>query len=192
MATDIALTLPRLTIAAESGFTVTRLRDFVATTLSDATLQTLLDAAFAAIVDEVGPPGELEESFSPSGDLLRLSRTAGSVVSVTEDARYSALALAADDYELRRSGHILVRRRDGTNQASCWRGRIEVAYVPVDDTANRIRVATELVKLNISFSPGLASQTIGTWSETYRTDVPYPEQRAAILASLSGDTAWVR
>jgi len=194
MATDIAVTLPRLTVAAESGFTVARLRGFITTGLSDATLQTLLDAAFESIVDVVGPPGNVEESFYPSGDLLMLSRKAASIVSVVEDARYTAVELDPDDYELSRSGNRLTRLRHGTHPRSDWRGRVKVIYLPVDDSANRIRVATELVKLNITFSPGLASQTIGTWSESYQSpgSKSYPEQRADILASLESDTAWIR
>ena len=65
-------------------------------------------------------------------------------------------------------------------------GRADVTYRPPDDTANRVRVAIELVKLEFAFNPGLASQTIGTWSEAYTSGgKSYAEQRAEILASLS-------
>jgi hypothetical protein len=185
VATAVAVTLPKLTVAAETGFTVTRLREFVATTLSDAVLQALLDAALSAIDDAIGPPGERADLVTVDGDLLPLAFRAERITSVVENARYSPLTLAADDYELSDSRRMLIRLRTGTNPSSCWRGRIRPTYVPVDNTAERIRVAVELVKLAITFSPGLASQSIGTWSEAYQTGVPYSEQRAAILASLS-------
>ena len=192
MATVVGVTLPQLVAAAETGFTVAQLRAFgVTTALSDATLQTLLNAAFDSIDEAIGPPGDIEERQTVHGDLLMLNRTAASVTSVAEHDRWTPIALATDDYELSRSGHVLIRLRTGTNPSWCWRGRVRVVYTPVDDTANRIRVAIELVKLSITFSPGLASQTIGTWGEAYATGVPYPEQRAAILASLS-DGAMIR
>jgi len=61
-----------------------------------------------------------------------------------------------------------------------------VAYRPPDDTAERVRVAIELIKLEFGFNPGLASQAIGTWSEAYTNSAKsYAEQRAEILASLA-------
>lgn len=192
MANTIAVSLPSLSVAIDQAFGLARLRQLVPSGLSDSALQLLLDSAFSSIEEQIGPPGELEEQMSASGDLLRLSRRATSISSVVEDARSSAVTLDPDDYQLSRSGYMLTRLRTGTHPGSRWRGRIRIAYVPIDNSANRNRVATELVKLNIAFAPALASQTIGTWSETYRTDVPYPEQRAAILASLESDTAWIR
>lgn len=195
MATVIGATLPTLTAAAESGFTVARLRGFQAggfAGLADGDLQVLLDAAFLAIDDAIGPAGETSELLGPvHGDLLPLSRRVASITSVVENTRYSPVTLAADDYELSASGRMLVRLRTGTHPGYSWCGRVKPTYVPVDDTAQRIRVAVELVKLGITFNPGLASQAIGTWSESYSTSVPYPEQREAILATLS-DGVWIR
>lgn len=186
MATDIAVSLPKLTVAAETGFTVTRLREFVTTTLSDSALQVLLDDAFLAIDDTVGPLEDVREQFEAvPGDLLMLSVRAQSITSVTENSRYMPIALAADDYELSPSGRTLRRLHTGTHPIWNWWGRVLVTYRPFDNTATRIRVAVELVRLEISFNPGLAATTIGTWSETYRQGAPYAQQRAEILASLS-------
>jgi hypothetical protein len=186
MATVVSVTLPRLQAAAETGFSVAQLRAFgVTTALADGTLQTLLNGAFSAIDAAIGPAGELVELLSARGDLLKLNRRAASVAEVVERAPWSPITLATDDYELSRSGRILTRLRTGTNPSWCWRGRVKATYLPVDDTAQRIRVAVALVKADIAYNPGLASQTIGTWAESYDLTVPYPEQRAAILASLS-------
>lgn len=192
MATSVAVTLPSLRARAEAAFGVARLREFVTTTLSDASLQTLLDAAFEAIEDAIGPPGEAEELLSARGDLLMLNRRAASITAVVERNPFTPVPLTADDYELSRSGRLLTRLQTGTNPSWCWRGRVKATYVPIDDTAARIVAATELVKLAITFSPGLASQSIGTWSETYVTSgKSYPEQRQDVLAGLAdGGGIW--
>jgi hypothetical protein len=113
-----------------------------------------------------------------------LSRPAASIGTVIEDYWGSETTLAADDYEVRSSGQTLRRLHTGTNPAYHWRGRVDVTYTPAVDADTRKRVQLELVKLDLAFSPTLASQTIGTWSETYASGKAYPEQRAEILASL--------
>jgi hypothetical protein len=186
MATTVVVTLPKITVAAETAFTVTALREFVTTSLSDAALQTFLDAAFAAIDDAVGPLEDVREILpTGSGDLLILARRADSIVSVTEDARWSPLVLDATDYELTRSGQTLVRLSTGTNPGWYWHGRVDVTYRPYADMANRIRVAVELVKLELATAGGLTAQAIGSWSETYASGTAHAEQRAEILASLN-------
>lgn len=155
--------------------------------LSDPALLILLDAAAEAIAQAAGDPGERTDLLGPvSGDLLPLPRSALSVTAVIEDVRWAALALAADDYELSASGSVLRRLFDGTNPRRYWYGRTSVKYLPRDDTAERQRVQRALVQLDLAYMPGLASQTIGTWSETYQggSSMSYAEQRAAILASL--------
>ena len=171
---------------------VDQFRAYVNSPLTDDALLMLLDAACAAIDDAIGPTGDIREFFRVQGDLLMLSRRAESITTVIEDARRSAVTLDDDDYELSTSGQTLYRLSDGTNPRWYWSGRVDVTYRPFDDTANRVRVAVELVKLDLAHQPGLASQTIGTWSETYATgsQATYAEQRAAILASLSGG-AWI-
>jgi hypothetical protein len=185
MATTVAITLPAITVTAETGFTVTRLREFVTSGLSDAVLQTYLDAAMDAIDDALGPLTCKERLHASRGDMLMLGREAESITSVVEDARNTALTLAADDYELSDSGQLLYRLRTGTNPRWGWHGRVDVTYVRSDDMAERIRVAVALVQLDLGHAPGLASQTIGTWSETYRNDQDYAVQRDALLASLT-------
>lgn len=174
-------------LAGTSGplLTVDELRLHVTSSLTDEALQLLLDAAYDAIVDAAGPDGAVSELITPAGDLLMLGRPADSVTSVVEQVYTTTYTLAADDYELRGSGRVLRRLSTGTNVAYAWRGRVDVTYVPTDATAERKRVQLELVKLDLEYSSTLASQTIGTWSETYVTDKPYAQARDEILASLS-------
>jgi hypothetical protein len=108
-------------------------------------------------------------------------------VSVVEDAYRAPVTLVADDYELSWTGQTLRRLNDGTTPRWYWYGRVKVTYTPVDDLAQRQRAQLALMRLDITTNPGLASQTIGTWSESYRTDIPASQQRVDILASLGVD-----
>jgi hypothetical protein len=167
--------------------TVDQLREHVTTSLGDEAVQRLLDAAYGAIDEAAGTGGDSTELLTAGpGPLLMLSRPADTVTSVTEYAlTSSALVLAADDYAIR-AGQALVRLATGTNPASRWRGPVDVTYTPLLDEAVRDGVAISLVQLDITFNPGLASQRLGEWSETYvqGADGAYAEQRDKILASL--------
>lgn len=162
--------------------TLAEARTHITTSLVDAALQRLLDAAEDAITDAIGPVGNVTETFTAgAGDLIMLSRRASAVVSVNERAS----ALNANDYELYNSGQLLHRRDLGTNPDSRWRGRVIVVYTPVSDVARRKVAQLALVNLDLTFNPGAASERIGDWTETYRTDAEYVQERRAILASLS-------
>lgn len=161
---------------------VDQFRAFQPTTLSDESLLILLDAAAQAIITALGYSGETTEWLRGSmGPLLMLSRPALSVTAVVEDST----TLAINDYQLSASGNVLRRTQTGDHPRTAWRGPVDVTYLPRDDYAERQRVQRELVALDLSFQPGLAGQTIGTWSETYAQSEPYATQRAAILASLN-------
>ena len=159
--------------------TVAQLRTFVTSSLVDDALQTLLDAAAASIVDVTGATGEVTEYLNGHYPRIVTSRLIGTVTSVTEDD----VTLAADDY--RASGYVLTRLDDGTNPRSAWGSEVVVVYASPDATAEYDRVQLELVKLDLAQNPGLVSQRIGDWEETYRTDATYEAQRADILASLT-------
>jgi len=165
--------------------TVDELRALHASSLTDAALNTYLDAAYEAIDKFAGVTGDVQEllSASSSGPLLMLSRRALAVEQVIEND----ITLASDDYQLRSSGQMLLRLNTGTHPARYWRHRVDVTYQPYLDDAERDRVAVELVKLDINYSPGLTAQEIGDWSEQYaRNDLfNYETERAAILNSLN-------
>jgi len=183
MPTAVSVTLPTFTVVAETGFTVTRLREFLTSSLSDSALQLYLDAAMDAIDDVLGPLTVHEHVHGIHGELLRLAAEADTITTVVEEG----VTLAVDDYTLSDSGAILRRRHAGTHPRHGWGWRLDLTYFRKDDVAERIRAAVALVKLELGFQPGLVSQSIGTWSETYSATSmkPYAEQRAEILASLS-------
>ena len=167
------------------SLSVDTLRLHVSSKLGDVALQGLLDAAYEAIDNHLGVIGPVQELILASGNgpLLMLSRRALSITSVTEHET----TLAADDYELRSSGQMLYRLNTGTNPRRSWRAvRIDVTYAPYVDEAERDRVATELVKLDLNYKPGLVSEQIGDWQEQFaRNDLfNYDTERDAILATL--------
>ena len=124
-----------------------------------------------------------------SGDLLMLGRPAEAITSVVEAATWT---LDPTDYQLRPSGTILHRLRTGLNPSVHWRGRVEVVYVPADDAARRGIAQVELCRVSIAFNPGLASQTIGQWTEAYQTGGATPEElrSAAVLPLLDPAGVW--
>jgi len=159
-------------------------------------LQRLLDAAEEAILIAVGSylavsgaDDEINEIITPRsvGPLLRLSRRARSIASVIE----GDTTLAADDYSLGSSGYILRRLDTGTNAAGYWLNRVYIQYQPMSDEALREMAQIELAKLDIAINPLLLSQTIGSWAESYRQGKSYPEQRAEILGSITGEAVGV-
>ena len=167
--------------------TVGQMREYVGTTLSDEAVQRMLDSAYAAINAQVGPSIRIDELYS-SGPLLMLNQAATSVVSVTEDLRGDApIVLSSTDYALRSSGRILERLDSGPNGRSRWYGLVRVEYGSTVTEAERDRVAIELVRFDVTYSPGLSSQSSDSWSESY--NVPgqgwdYATGRQAILSTL--------
>lgn len=162
--------------------TVTEAREHLDTELGDEALERLLVAAYQDIADYAGTATSVSELLMPgSGELLRLSRRATAVTSVIE----RGTALADDDYQLR--AQTLERLATGTHPSSRWHGRVDVTYTPFDDEDRRDQAALALVRLDLNHNPGLMSQSLGAWSETYQnnaTSSDYPAQRAAILATL--------
>jgi hypothetical protein len=169
--------------------TVDEVRGHVETTLEDDALQALIAAAYEAIDMIAGAsgsedyPASVTEVISAgSGDLFMLSRPAESITSITEGIS-TTTDLGDDDYEL--LGNQMVRRLSGgTNGSSYWRSRMIVTYTPLAMSAERDRVALALIKLDVTGQPGLVSQRLGEWSETFSTGTNYDADRAAILASF--------
>lgn len=171
-----------------------QIREHITTSLVSDALMRLADAAEEAIIERAGPTIEdylvtdTTERFRPHGPTIMLARRAESVVTVSEHAhRADPTELAADDYALSSSGNLLRRLRDGTNPATAWHADVDVTYTPFTDLSTRYKVQLELIKLDIAFSPTLASQTIGSWTEQYAQGRPYAEQREDILATLHAD-----
>jgi hypothetical protein len=162
------------------------LRELVPTTLGDDAVQRLLDDAEAAITAYAGAVGTAVELVTGGYERIVTTRPVASLTSIVErDGGFSPVTLDTTDYELF-APFVLLRKRTGTNQSSHWRGPIRVSFVPVDDTNTRKIVQIELCKLEMATNPGLASETVGAWTQTYSSigSKSVPEQRADILSRL--------
>jgi hypothetical protein len=162
---------------------------FPSSNLTDEALQVLLDAAAEAIDKEAGPLGDVVQRTRAVGPLVMLARVPSLIVSVVETYDHIGgrgdLTLDPDDYEI--TGRQTVRRlTTGPNPALRWY-HPTITYTPVDDRADRQRVQRMLVGLEVNAHPGMSQQTIGTWSEQYRSTAgqTYQEERAEILGSLN-------
>lgn len=166
--------------------TVTEFREHVTTSLGDAAVQRLLDDAEAEIIAYAGDVSTATELMAGGTSRIVTSRPIDSVTTVVErDGGSSSVTLATDDWEMFGS-FVLLRSRDGTNHSSYWRGPVRLTYVPVDDTATREIVQVELCKLAIAFNPGLAAETVGSWTQQYASNSAWNagEERANILSRL--------
>lgn len=167
--------------------TVEELREHVATSLVDDALQRLLDDAEAEIDRYAGPLGvPVTELIDGGYGRVITSRRVSSVTSIVETAGSSTTTLSGDDWRLR-SAYVVERLSTGTNPRWRWSDLVTIVYLPVDDEATRKVVQLELVKLEIAFTPGLAAETVGAWTQQYVTSgsAPLDEQRAAVLSRLA-------
>ena len=165
--------------------TVDEFREHVTTSLGDDAIQRLLDDAEAQIVAFAGEVGTATELVFGGTDRIVTSRPIASVTTVVErDGGSSPVTLATDDWE-QLSRFVLLRSRFGTNNHRTWRGPVRVTYTPVDDTDTRKIVQLELIRLELSTNPGLASETVGAWTQTYaQGSRTVPEHRGDILSRL--------
>ena len=171
--------------------TVADLRQHVTSALLDPALQRELDAAYQAVDHRVGTTAAAVESHrAGSGPLLMLNRAAASISAVTEDATGVPVVLNAADYALRPSGSLLERLTTGPNPRSRWYGRVDVTVVPRVLIAERDRVAIDLVRNYLEFHPGVSSERIGEWQESFEgagDESGYAARREEILATLDAD-----
>lgn len=153
----------------------------------DEALQALLDATEAEIVRAAGGTDSVTEFHAGGGGRLALLRPASSITSITEtDSAGGVVTLAADDYLLYPAGVALERLSTGTNPGSRWYGRVTVTYVPADQDALRRGVQYDLMKLTMSYNPGLTSEQVGQWTRSFASNSAWntDEERQAILARL--------
>lgn len=164
--------------------TVDEYREHVTTALEDDALQRLLDAAEADIVRYAGDGGEVTEYVDGQGRFITTHRPIGSVTSVAEVYGSTTLDLSANDY-LQRSACVLERLTTGDHARHCWRGRVATTYLPADDEATRVGVQLDLVTLAIAYQPGVARETVGSWTQQYAAAVgAHQAEHDAILSRL--------
>lgn len=176
--------------------TVSKFREHQSTALPDSALQDYIDAAESAIVGRYGAIASFTDRRGrpgyPGGMFLYLSRRAASITSITE--RYgdvlgiTDVVLSSNDYTLLPDGLTLRREYTGAHPADRWTEVVNVVLLPYDDTAERLRVAIALVKLDINHNPGIVSEQIGDYQvmTAPRTAgaANYDNERDAILATL--------
>ena len=164
-------------------------RSLADTALEEDALALLLDATETDIVRAAGPSGERVETFAGGGQLGRiiLRGTAESIVSITETSTTTATTLDPSDYALDPDGYTLYRLTGGTNSRRYWYGRVAVTYVPLDDEALRKGVQADLVKLALTYVPGVTMVQVGSWTEQLASNLAWNRdtERATILGRLS-------
>lgn len=162
------------------ALTVDLVRERVPTSLSDEALGSLITDTYASIASTLGAAGPITELLTAdAGDLLMLSRPPASIDTVVEQD----IELDPEDYSLSTT-HLLRRLATGPHPARRWRGRPEVTYTVLNDEAERDRIALALIALELTHQPGLVSQRIGEYSETYgQGAASYSQERADIFAS---------
>jgi hypothetical protein len=152
---------------------------------ADDALVQLLDAAEAAIVQVAGTSGAYTELLPGGWPTLILARQIGTLTTITESFDGTPLVLASDDYRHIAGGYVLNRLSTGTNPGYSWSGRVQVIYTPANDMALRIEAQVNLLRQMSTRHPGLSSQAIGDWAESYLSSSEYEEERDAILDRLS-------
>jgi hypothetical protein len=169
------------------ALTIELVRERAPSSLSEAALNSLLAETYSHIAHVIGEPGPLTEVLTAdAGDVLLLSRPAASITSVLENNT----ELDASDYKLGTT-RLLLRLSTGGHPSLRWRGRPEITYEVLNDVAERDRIAMALIKLEMNFNPGLASQRIGQWAESYSQGVDVAAEREAIFASYHGSGGFI-
>jgi hypothetical protein len=176
--------------------TVDEVREHIETDLEDAPLTRMLAAADAEIVSRLGAVAAETEVLRGGGALLHLRRKATVITSVVErinsgdtievasdDAGWpnpQDYVLAVDDFALLADGFRVERRMGSSYPELAWRGRVTIVYTPADETARRIQLLVDLLKLAIAFS-GLSTEDLGN-SRTVALD--YPAEKEKLFASF--------
>jgi len=169
-----------------SLFTIAQLRAHVITDLTDDALQDLLDDAEAAIIERHGELETQTDTFDGeiNATALFLKRKAQSITTVTEEIRtgddYDETILDSTDYKLRYDGRVIERLTSGVNSRRTWGDVVTVIYVPVDEEAQRKRMAVDLVKLSLHYN-ALQSESVGDYKTV---SVDYEKSREQILSRL--------
>jgi hypothetical protein len=148
---------------------------------SDGDLQLLLEAALEAIEARYGPANATKREYLRAfGPWVKLGLRAEAVLDVTE----GTTVLTEADYELWDGGMYL--HRLGETQPRSWSTWVDVTYVPLSEDAQRDAIALALIDSGTVNPEGLASITVGPWSESYQKQTPeeMQSQRQAILGSL--------
>ena len=157
-------------------------REHIETDLSDAAVTRLIEDAEFAIIKRFGPHvTQLDTLEGNAGaNAVFLTRRISVVLSATETVEGTETVLAADDYKIVHDGRGLQRLSTGTNPATYWGESVVVSYTPESDSAERIRVCIDLVKLSVGYS-AKKEERIGDHAEILFS---YEAERNEILSRL--------
>jgi hypothetical protein len=97
---------------------------------------------------------------------------------------WPAVDYTRSDWMLHDDGYVLERLLTGGHPADHWEQRIEITYLPIDDSPQRTECLIQLCNLDISHRPGLNMLRVGLHTEQYDHTRSYDEQREDILAML--------
>lgn len=168
--------------------TVDELREHISTDLGDPALERLLDAAEELIVQRAGTTGSRDELLGGGSRFITLAKPASSIGSIVEsDAINDTTTLVANDYRLYSGDMLIERLATGDHPRSTWDREVTVTYTPVSDDATRAQVQIALCELALNHHPGLTSQQIGQWQETYGSNSVWNNslERESVLSLLN-------
>ena len=131
--------------------TATEFRQHFATGLTDTAIDRLIADADAEIISRLGALESQTDVLPASGKILHLTRKASAVTSAVERMDGTDYELGSDDYELLGDGFRVQRLQGSTYPATYWEGVVTIAYTPVSQSAQRIRLEIDLVKLTIMY-----------------------------------------
>ncbi len=174
------------TIRMPSLVTVDQIREHIETDVTDAGVQRYIDEADFEIVTRYGAhTGTVIEYFTPgAGDaMIFTTRPVGAVSMIVETTRGvtgdEELTISANDYIV--DGRRQIRRiGGGDNPGTYWAPRVKVVYTPVADTAKRVGVLIDLVRLACRYDAA-SSTKLGDVSINH---VDYALERERLLYRL--------
>jgi hypothetical protein len=177
---------------AAALITPTKLREHISTALSDSALIDIISAEEQDIIARYGShTSQVEEIEDETpGSLIFPRRPVSSITNIVEvwpdtfGGGSTATTLAANDYEIVPGGREIHRLSTGTHPLAYWGNRVTITYVPVVDTAKRIRALIDLCKLTISATPGLKSESVGGGEYSYTAATDIGVEREKIYARL--------
>lgn len=171
--------------------TKAELREHVETPLADAALDRLIDAKQAeldawagvftpATTSPSAPIANVTESiYGPGTSILPLRQVPDPAHIASVTVYYSSLdpgrALDATEYYVRGSG--LAPALPG----GYWPWKTVVVYRPLDSLALRKMALIDLCALDLERKRGIASESIGDWSESYASEDDYQVAHDEIL-----------
>lgn len=157
--------------------TIAQVREHYNTDAADDAIQRFLDAEEAAITKLLGSVVSVTENLIYPPKNLVLKQEVVSITSVTEDT----ILLTSDEYELDDNNRVIYRKGWIYDRSYIpWGDNVTIIYVPYDDTAERIRVLSYLMGINLAQN----GYRIERNTELLQEPLDYQRERVKALRSL--------